>query len=208
MNLNKSRVLDAGRWRPPQRVIRVEVDDGRGGKRIEEQIERRPSQRHEMMLNPAGFVVPMVLGNANAIAEESVTPYAGQIRQRKMALGFLPWGRCPVAMVGAQLISSRLIKCDDVRNATPCTSGDFGPDKPCPHALAEKAYRAGVHEAKERGKAEAYKAEAERDREQREKHHEDLIKSQQEQAKALQSAFEALAGQRGDLKKSKGHGEG
>lgn len=207
MQINKSRILDAAKAINNQRVVRVEVDDGRGGKRIEERIVRRPGQRYELMLNPSGFVVPVVLGNANAVAEDSATPYAGQIRGRKMALGFLPWGRCPVAMIQAQLIPSRLLKSEELHGATACTSGDFGPAKPCPHALAEQAHRRRAHETKERDKAEAYKAEAERDREQREKHHEDLLNGQKEQGRALQAAIEALA-QRGQEDKPKGHGRG
>jgi hypothetical protein len=199
VQINKSRILDAARWRPPQVIRRIEVDDGKGGKRIEEVVARLPSQRHEMMLNPAGFVVPVVLGCANQVAEEHVTPYAQQIRARKMALGFLPWGRCPVAMVGAQQIPARLLRDKSLHSADACKGGGFGPENPCPHALAEQKFRTDAHVAKDRSKANAYKAEAERDREQRDRHHEDLLRSQQD-------LLAAIAGKQPP--KRKGDGEG
>lgn len=197
MNLNKNRIMDGGRWRPPVRTIRVEVIGKDGKPRMEERLERLCSTRNIRALGPAGQVVFLVLGNANAMAEEGKTPYYDQKLTAKKAKGWLPWGRCPVAMVAAQEIDQRMLKNPELREASPCMGGGFSADNPCPHAIAERDYRTAVHNERDRGKADAYKAEAERDRDQRDRHHEELIKGQQDQAKALQGALEAIAGKRG-----------
>jgi len=110
-------------------------------------------------------------------AEDGVTPYKQQILAVKMAKGMLPWGRCPVAMVASQEIPSRLLKNEDLHDVSPCVGGGWGPENPCPHALAEQGYRRTRHEEIELAKREDYKAEAEKDREQRERHHEEMIKA-------------------------------
>lgn len=193
MRLNKNRILDASRWRPPQRIISVEVDDGRGGTRIEDRAERLPGQSFQSMLNPAGSVIFLPIGNANRAAEDGAVPYREQKLREKMSLGFLPWGRCPVAMVASQEISSILIREKDMLSEVPCTAGGFGPSNPCPHALMEQKFRRAAHSKKEAAKSESYKAEAERDREQREQHHEQQMNAQQQTARAIQDAVEKLA---------------
>ena len=205
MNLNRNRIMDGGRWKPRQRVIKVEVvKDGR--KVVEERLEKLHAIVSLKMLNPAGSVIDLDLGNANAQAEDGRTPYYEQRLRRKLALGFIPWGRCPAAMVASGELSQRALKREELRTAAPCVGGNHGPTNPCPHALAEQDHRKAAHDARDNGRHESYKAEAERDREQRERHHEELLASQRkgadDNAAAIRAALEAIA----DTKKRKGDG--
>lgn len=189
MAVNNNRILDAARWRPPQRVLRAPNEAGI----IIEAIEKIPGTRHERWLNPAGVVVSLSLGNANAIAEDARTPYYDQIKAAKLGKGWIPWGRCPVAMLASQELSSRNIKCEELLQLHPdpaCASSRV--DSPCKHALAEQAHRKAKHERREADKAASYKAEAERDREQRERHHDQTLQALREGQTVTAEALRAL----------------
>lgn len=209
MNLNRNRIIDGGRAKfPRQRITRVEVE--RDGRRvIEERMERLPAMVTVKMLNPAGTTIDLDLGNANAQAEDGKTPYYDQRLRKKLSHGWIPWGRCPAAMVASGELSPRAIKKESIRTDAPCIGGGFGPANPCPHALAEQAHRAELHGQRMAAREEANKAEFERDREQRERHHEELLKAQQEQNRALQAALEAVAGSgKQQQARKRGDGEG
>jgi len=192
-SLNKSRILDGARWRPPTRLLKKEVVGKDGRTRHVEAVERLCGTRHIKALHPSGHVIFLVLGNANIQAEDGISPYYAQQLRAKTAKGFLPWGKCPVALVQAQEIPARMLKKESLREAAACVSGGFGSDNPCPHMLEERDYRQELHNARENTRAEAHRAEAERDRDQRDRHHEEMMKSQQETAKALQVAMETMA---------------
>lgn len=195
MQINRNRVVDGATWRPPQRVIRTR--DERGV--IREVIEKIPGVRSALMLKPSGTVCPLPLGNANARAEDGETPYKAQKYAAKTRAGWLPWGRCPIALVASETISPRHIQCEDLLDPSkhqPCTGGGFGPQNPCPHALIERDYRKARHEEREAAKAEAHKREADRDRDQRERHHEETIDAlragQTVTAEAMRTLAQAL----------------
>lgn len=176
MNLNKSRIIDGGKWKPRTRILKVEVEKA-GRMVVEERMERLPAAVFLPMLNPAGSIINLDLGNANAQAEDGDrTPYYGQRLRKKLSHGWVPWGRCPAAMVASGELSQRALKKEELRFAAPCVGGGFGPGKPCPHALEEQAYRIEQHNAKDAERAAAYKSDADRDREQRERHHEELLR--------------------------------
>lgn len=184
MQLNKNRILDGGRWRPPSRLVIVEG---------EERVEKLSGLRTERWLNPAGAVVALPLGNANVVAEEGLVPYAEQIRNRKRQAGWIPWGRCPVAMAASQEIGQRVLVAKELIREHACMSREFGPSNPCPHALKEQAARELKHRTKEDARAEAHKKEIEREREQREAHHRETIEAMNRTAERTAAALERAA---------------
>ena len=197
MAVNPGKILDVATWQPPTRIRK---DVSRSGVPIEI-IEKVPGVFHERWLNPAGAVIRLPLGNCNARAEGERTPYYGQIQQRKMAAGWIPYGRCVVAMVLSGELSSRNVKNKDLLEGTACTPDPqrpFGPENPCPHCISERDYRAAKHNEREASKAESYKKETERDREQRDDHHKETIaaltEGQSKQADVLLALIEKIGG--------------
>lgn len=195
MTVAPGRILDVATWQPPTRIRK---ETSKSGIPIEV-IEKVPGTFHERWMNPAGTIVRLPLGNCNAKAEGERTPYYGQIQQRKMAAGWVPFGRCLVAMVLSGELTSRNIKNKDLLDGTPCVpdpARPFGPDNPCPHCISERDYRAAKHNEREASKAESYKKETERDREQRDEHHKETIaaltEGQSKQADVLMALIEKI----------------
>lgn len=202
MNLNKAKILDAARWRPPQRIVKVPNAAGV----MLDKIEKLPGTRFERWLTPNGNVVSLSLGNANATAEAGKVPYYDQQRRAKIAAGWLPWGRCPVAMVAAQELSTRALRDETLLEQGPCMSANHSAANPCPHAIAERSFRLARHGEHEAAKAAAYKQQAELDREQRERHHTETVEALRSgQVEALRAVLSEM---RDDPKPSGGNGGG
>lgn len=196
--VDKNRILDVAKWQPPTRVHKLKNENGVPY----EVIEKIPGTFHERWLNPAGHVVCLSLGNSNALAEGGKVPYYEQTRGEKISTyvrehraGWIPWGRCPVAMVAAQEVPERNIANRDILADHACSpepGKPFGPNNPCKHALAEQAHRQAYNNAREAEKAESYKKEAERDREQRDRHHDETVKALREGQAVTAEALRAL----------------
>jgi len=219
MGFDKNRILDVAKWQPPTRIIKTRSASGVPI----EVIEKVPGMLYEQWLNPSGDVIRLPLGNANWRAEGSKTPYFEQIKQSKLdahksmklQAGWLPWGRCPVAMVMSQEVGSRAIGNKDILAESPCVPDlekPFGPNNPCKHAIAERDWRKARHNELEESRAESYKKEEQRDREQRDKHHGDIVEamkgSASEQAAMLKAVLDKLAGNIGSGGGDEGGGGG
>jgi hypothetical protein len=177
MQLNKARVLDVGRWRPPQRLVKVVNERGVAV----EAIEKYPGMRFEKWLNPAGVVVSLPLGCCNIESEEGRTPLFEQKKRAKLSAGLMPWGRCPLALVASQEMSSRNFQDDRILEQSPCMGAANGKpisaDNPCQHVVAERNHRKAKHTAREQARAEAHRQEHERDREQRDTQHRQMLEA-------------------------------
>lgn len=132
------KILDAGKWKPPTRSVFV---DG------ERTIEKLPSIRSRKMLDQAGNVRFVALGNANAAAEDGETPYATEIMRYKQAAGWIPAGQCPAALVVSGQINPNAVSAK-AREGQPCAPGTYSLDKPCAHFVAEQDMRRTRHDKK------------------------------------------------------------
>jgi hypothetical protein len=206
--VDKSRILDVAKWQPPTRTRMVRNEKG----------VPIPGMFHERWLSPAGNVVALGLGNANARAEGSKTAYYEQQkafklnahRSMKLPAGWVPWGRCPVAMVMSQEIGSSSLANKDLLLDSPCVpdiSKPFSPENPCKHAVIERDHRLALNAAVVASKEESYKRDGERDRDQRDVHHKETIealtKGQSGQADVLKTLLEKLVADGQSAEKSR-----
>jgi len=161
----KSNIMDASTWSPPRRTIFV---DG------EKRVEKYPGMRHRHMVDPQGNMcrVPIVTAASIVVPDN----YANQIMAVKLGQGWFPVDTCPLAlMLSGQLMSESLD--GTVRDGKPCEPGSYDIRKGCRHVHAEVAVRRGRHGVVEAERAERYKAQGEKDAEQRERHHQELLRA-------------------------------
>ena len=187
--------IDLAVWKPPTR--------NRIDRHGEQAIEKLPTQRSMLMLNPAGHLVWVALhsGSGNRAPND---PMALRIQDEKQRKGFLPTHRCPQTIEGAQ---DHLPK--PVRGRAACTQGKAGgkitSENPCTCLVETMDHRTELNVKKDREHAERYKTQEQRDRElqarkvaELEKQNSDAaaqarIKQLEDQLATMAAAIEALS---------------
>jgi len=169
-----SRILDAGRYRPP---IKTHLNDE--GETV---IEKVPGTRHRLMVSPAGNLVRLSITNANAAAEPALGQYAYQIQARKQAVGFFPADTCPLALVAAGQLNVKHLpkpmrKSKDGGLPPPCQPGSYHADKPCPHTVEVIAFRQKKQVDLTKRKEVQHKSEATQLLEAQERRHQEMMEA-------------------------------
>jgi hypothetical protein len=163
----------------------------RNGKRIREKIPQAGHQgdydqpirmrgegyRWISVVHSDGNVIRHVLTNGAGDMDPN-SPYAQERRQKARALGWFPFGSCPVAMLRTGSIHPSHFVDQSLVSATPCEHGTCSRDNPCPHAIAERDARMAAAKAAADERALTYKSQADKQLAEQREHNAEMLKLQ------------------------------
>lgn len=166
-----SRTRMAFKWVDGRRVASV---DSRTGAQL---IERLPLAAHRgskltgvtvatdirstmKVLRHDGILADIKINNGPAHEAGDDDRYHNHIKGKGRALGWIPVGECPAAMVANGVIAPHTVLADEARDGRPCDRSILGiRNPPCRHYLAEDAARVAKQKAKQAEREEAAKTE-------------------------------------------------
>lgn len=115
------------------------------------------------MLRRDGWLVDIKINNGPAHEVDDSDRYAGYVKGKWKALGGIPEGECPAAMVVAGAIEAHLVIADAAKDGQPCPRSSLGRFRPpCRHFWAELHARRAESQAKHDSRQESALSEADR----------------------------------------------
>lgn len=171
---------DRERWvmRDGQRVREKIPQAGHQGDYDQPIRMRGEGARWVTVVHSDGNVIRHVLTSGAGDMDPN-SPYAQERRQKARALGWFPFGSCPVAMLRTgSMHPSHFVDQSLVSGVTPCEHGTFSLDKPCPHAIAERDARMAATKARHEAHAISFKSREEKQLSEQREHNAEMLKLQ------------------------------
>jgi hypothetical protein len=112
------------------------------------------------VLRHDGITADIKISNGPAHEVHGDDRYELNQRNKARALGWIPIGECPAAMVAHGMIEPHTVLADDARDGKACSRAVLGiRNPPCRHYLAEETARIAAQAAKQAAREEALKSE-------------------------------------------------
>ena len=116
--------------------------------------------------------VPITMAAADLDGSDN---YGKKIRAKARFFGWIPVGRCPIALLTAGELSPSKLACRDLQKvSTPCKHGTYGDLRPCPHYVLERDARVHRNNVLQGRIAKQHQSEADK-----------LLKGQEAQTSAI-----------------------
>jgi hypothetical protein len=101
------------------------------------------------VLRQDGITADVKVSNGPAHEAGEDDRYALYQRSKGRALGWIPYGECPAAMVAHGIVEAHLVIAEAAKDGKPCPRSDLGfQRKPCPHFWAELHAREAAAKAR------------------------------------------------------------
>ncbi|HUR48207.1 MAG TPA: hypothetical protein VMY88_01570 [Acidimicrobiales bacterium] len=192
----KLRKIPARRWNPEAGAMEEAFDDDTG-QPVYEKIPQRghvagdydnpvpsPHARWLHVLRHDGHVVRVPL--TCAAADLDGAQLTSQERRAKARhFGWIPVGSCPLAMVETGELKAGQLIAKAIRGQEMCKHGSYGPNKPCPHYIAEEAARKELQKKATAKREKAHQSEADK-----------LVAAQADQTKEIVGAITDALGKK------------
>lgn len=120
-----------------------------------------PSNRYRDYVRDNGSTVGLVLTNAAADVNPN-SSWAQNVKRKAAYFGWYRPDQCPVALLATSELLPAQIVDRSLLDERPCDPSSYGPEKPCKHALSEKAARTARHLAAETERMKGFQSEADR----------------------------------------------
>lgn len=118
-----------------------------------------------MVLRREGVIAPVKINNgpAHEIVDGDGDRYALYMKTKGRALGWIPVGECPAAMVAHGIIAEHLVIADEAKDGKPCSRTILGErNPPCRHFWAELHAREAANKAEQDAREEAARSDGDK----------------------------------------------
>jgi len=130
-------------------------------------------------LDSHGHIKDLPMTNGAGLVDADHNGYQAQ---KARALGWFPYGECPIALEGAGALRRGFLCEKNQETRQPCRRGTYNAENPCVHAVAEMESRREKHNAEDAKRRAMYQSEADQM----------IVKSHERQAELLEKQSEVM----------------